>query len=191
MKIDEFKAIIQEIVSEELDNVMLTERVAGTKKTRKKGKPDARRGAFTSAGTIHPSLKGPPKKYAVGSMTTGQVTAREKIGTKMLNAVNRSNKDPKARRYRKDLENRLGKMGLPANKPHVYSRIWADATSIAKRGGTNWSIAKKAGGKGKSGGKAKGKSSTKKSTAQSQQPSQNQLASKFASAQRAKGNTPE
>lgn len=166
MRIDEFKAMIQEIVSEELDNMLLTERVAGTKKTRKKGTPKPGRGTFTSAGTIHPSLIGPPKKYAVGSMSKGQVQAREKIGTKMLNAVNRSNKDAKAAKLRTNLEQRLRNMGLPADKPHLYSRIWADATAIAKSGGTNWSIDKKS----KAGGKAKGKG--KKSSAPKKQAKQ-------------------
>lgn len=190
MRIDEFKAMIQEIVSEELDNMLLTERVAGTRKTRKKGTPKAGRGTFTSAGTIPYKMvngKKVPASYAKKSMSGGQVSAREKIGTKMLNAVNRSNKDPKAARFRTGLERTLQKQGLPADKPHLYSKIWSAATAIAKRGGTDWNIskkakaAKKAKSGGKAGGKAKSKSSTKKSATPTPQTPQ----------QPSSGNTPE
>ena len=114
MRIEEFKAMIQEIVSEELDNMLLTERVAGTRKTRKKGTPKAGRGTFTSAGTIPYKIvngKKVPDPYKKGSMAGPQVQAREKIGTKMINAVNRSNKDAKAARYRESLEARLASKG--------------------------------------------------------------------------------
>jgi hypothetical protein len=164
MKLEDFKALIQEIVSEELDNTLLTERVAGTKKTRKKGK-GSKRGAFTSAGTINYKIvngKKVPDPYAKGSMSSSQINAREKIGTKMLNAVNRSAKDPKAAALRTRLEKRLADMGLPADKPHLYSRIWADATGMAKNGATDWRIAPKKQGKGKG---------NKKASAQKKQPS--------------------
>lgn len=161
MRIEEFKAMIQEIVSEELDNTLLTERVAGTKKTRKKGK-GSKRGAYTSAGTIPYKVvngKKVPDPYANGSMSSSQIKAREKIGTKMLNAVNRSAKDQKAAQLRTRLEDRLRKAGLPADKPHLYSRIWADATGMAKNGATDWRIAPK---KGKGTGKGKTATSAQK-----------------------------
>lgn len=165
MRIDEFKAMIQEIVSEELDNMLLTERVVGTKKTRKKGTPKAGRGTYTSAGTIPPGLK-----YKKGSMTRSQIQAREKIGKKMLNAITRSNKDPKAAKFRTSLESQLQKKGLGANRPNMYSQVWANATGIAKNGGTDWRIGS---GKPKKGttSKGKGKSKGKKGTsAPAQQP---------------------
>jgi hypothetical protein len=167
MRIEEFKAMIQEIVSEELDNMLLTERVAGTRKTRKKGTPKAGRGTFTSAGTIPYKIvngKKVPDPYKKGSMAGPQVQAREKIGTKMINAVNRSNKDAKAARYRESLEARLASKGLPADKPHLYSRIWADATAIAKDGGKDWSISKRK-------TKGKGAAKKKKEKAPKQKPS--------------------
>jgi hypothetical protein len=125
MRIDEFKAMIQEIVSEELDNMLLTERVVGTKKTRKKGTGKSGRGTFTSAGTIPPGLK-----YKKGSMTRSQIQAREKIGTKMLNAITRSNKDPKAAKFRTSLESQLQKKGLGANRPNMYSQVWAEPSGV-------------------------------------------------------------
>jgi hypothetical protein len=164
MRIEDFKALIQEMVSEELDNMLLNERVVGTKKTRKKGTaaprhPGGKKGAYTSAGTIPPGLK-----YAKGSMKSGQVQVREKIGKKMLNAITRSNKDQKAAKFRNTLERQLQKKGLPADRPNMYSQIWANATGIAKMGGTDWSIDRS---KKKKGSKSK----SKKASAQTQQPS--------------------
>lgn len=90
------------------------------------GKKISKRGGarFTSAGTI-PYEKG-------RELNPAKVANREAIGIKMLNVHRRGG--PIGRAYRQKIKAQLDSKGLPLDKKHQYSQIWANASGMAAKG---------------------------------------------------------
>jgi hypothetical protein len=92
-------------------------------------------GRFTSAGSV-------PNKIG-RKLTPSQISNREQIGKKMLNALRRGG--PAASNFRDKLNAQLDARDKPTDRMHQYSMIWANASSIAARGGTaaDWNVSDK------------------------------------------------
>lgn len=132
MRIDEFKAMIQEIVSEELDNVLLTEARERLKRGQSKSKRTGR-AVYTSAGTLpssQPDKAGRPAKSKVDP------AKRDAVGKKLFNLYQRGDKrggtkskDQKAVKFR-DLVDRTAadQYGGNPTAKEKYSVIWSQAS---------------------------------------------------------------
>jgi len=121
----------------ELDSHIYPHQVHEEKEKKKRariGKSD-RTGTWTSAGTV---------PYEQGrKMSDEQIKNRKEIGKKMLNVLRRGGKV--GNEYRKKLIAQLEDREKPTDRQHQYSMIWANASSIALKGGTaaGWSPSKK------------------------------------------------
>lgn len=132
MRIEEFKAMIQEIVTEELDNMLLTEARERLKRGQSKSKRTGRT-VYTSAGTL-PSSQ--PDKAGRPARSKVDPAKRDAIGKKLFNLYQRGDKrggtkskDQKAVKFR-DLVDRTAADqygGTPTAK-EKYSVIWSQAS---------------------------------------------------------------
>lgn len=122
MNLDEFKNTIREIVRNELMERERKPRPGIGKRISKK-KGGAR---FTSAGTI-PTIRG-------RKLNTQKVSNREEIGKKMLNAFRRGS--GVGSELRDKINTQLDSKGLPTDRKHQYSQIWANASDMAAKGAT-------------------------------------------------------
>lgn len=92
------------------------------------GKKKSKKGGarFTSAGTI------PPEKGR--KLTDTKTKNREEIGKKMLNVFRRGGAQGK--KFRNQIQGQLDSKGLPGDRQHQYSQIWANASGMAANGAT-------------------------------------------------------
>ena len=145
MQLEEFKNTIREIVRKELEeqaknwwmkpaeaeidghvypSEVHEEEVIDERERRPSvGKKNTKRGArFTSAGTI-PKTQG-------RKLNPQQISNREAIGKKMLNTFRRGTGGG----FRDQINTQLDDKGLPTDRKHQYSQIWANASAMAARG---------------------------------------------------------
>lgn len=119
---EELKAVLKERVQNNVYEAKERQPRPGVGKAKSK-KGGAR---FTSAGTI------PPEKGRTLSRT--QIQNREEIGKKMLNMFRRGGVE--AKNFRNKIQGQLDSKGLPSDKKHQYSQIWATASGMAAKGAT-------------------------------------------------------
>jgi hypothetical protein len=154
MKLEEFKNIIREVVRKELgeqaknwwkkpaeaevdghkypSQVHEEDVIQERERRPSVGKKNTKRGArFTSAGTI-PQIQG-------RKLDQQKVSNREAIGKKMLNTFRRGTGSG----FRDQINTQLDDKGLPTDRKHQYSQIWANASAMAARGATAKDFPKK------------------------------------------------
>ena len=148
--------MIRQIIKEELENILKEQmhwhrpaeeehsaylnpsavHEAGEKKKRPGiGKKKNKTGGegFTSAGTIPPTQG--------RKLTDTQINNRKEIGKKMLNTLRRGGEA--GRKFRERITGQLDNKGLPTDRMHQYSQIWANASAMAANGATASDFSKK------------------------------------------------